>query len=89
MQGYPTFAIDRLGSGNSSHPDPIFVVQCPAQVEITHQIIRLARTGVSPFPHKFSKVIVAGHSLGSVIVHSFAVKYLDDADTIILTGTRD
>lgn len=86
MQGYPTFAFDRLGSGNSSHPDPILAVQCPAQVEILHQIILLARGGASPFPRPFDQVIVAGHSLGSIIVQSFSVKYPSDADAIILTG---
>lgn len=30
-QGYPTLAIDRLGIGKSSHPDPINVVQAPYQ----------------------------------------------------------
>lgn len=28
-QGYPTLAIDRLGNGRSSHPDPVLVVQAP------------------------------------------------------------
>lgn len=28
-KGYPTLALDRLGSGESSHPDPILVVQGP------------------------------------------------------------
>jgi hypothetical protein len=27
--GYPTLALDRLGSGESSHPDPVTVVQGP------------------------------------------------------------
>lgn len=26
-QGYPTLALDRLGNGQSSHPDPLLVVQ--------------------------------------------------------------
>lgn len=28
-QGYPTLALDRLGNGKSSHPDPLLVVQAP------------------------------------------------------------
>lgn len=31
QEGYPTLAIDRLGNGNSSHPNGITEVQCPAQ----------------------------------------------------------
>ncbi len=32
-QGYSTLAIDRLGNGLSDHPDPILIVQYPAQVD--------------------------------------------------------
>jgi hypothetical protein len=28
-KGYPTLALDRLGAGDSSHPDPILVMQGP------------------------------------------------------------
>jgi hypothetical protein len=45
QEGYPTIALDNLGSGNSSHPDPIVVVQMSLQVEIIHQIITKLRAG--------------------------------------------
>lgn len=79
-------AIDRIGCGNSSKPDPILVVQTPTQVEIAHQIILLARKGSSPFPRKFTKIIVVGHSMGSVITQLLSVNHPTDADAIILTG---
>lgn len=47
--GYPTLSIDRLGCGNSSHPDPTFAVQIPTQIEAYHQVIQALRN-VSPSP---------------------------------------
>lgn len=67
-QGYPTLAIDRLGNGNSSHPDPILVVQCPAQAATISALVGLARGGASPFPRKFETFIFVGSSLGTLIL---------------------
>ena len=57
--GYPTFAFDRLGNGQSDHPDPILVVQCPLQAEVIHQLVLKARAGPSAasnvFPRPFKK----------------------------------
>lgn len=78
--------MDRLGSGNSSHPDPILVVQTPTEVECVHQIITMARAGTSPFPRKFTEIIVVGHSMGSVVTQSLSVTYPKDASCFILTG---
>lgn len=65
QNGYATIAIDNLGSGNSSHPDPIAVVQMGLQTAIAHEIITMIRAGTVPGPiqgKKFSKVIVSSHS---------------------------
>jgi pimeloyl-ACP methyl ester carboxylesterase len=62
QNGYPTIAIDNLGSGNSSHPDPVAVVQMALQAEIAHKIITMLRSGQVQGPvngKKFSKVIVS------------------------------
>lgn len=63
--GYPTLAIDRLGNGDSDHPDPILAVQFvtspvdktqlttnryPVEVETIHQIIVKLRAGTLPPP---------------------------------------
>lgn len=86
-QGYPTLAIDRLGCGNSSHPDPILVVQTPAEVEVIHQIILKARARtISPAGRAFNKVILAGHSYGSIVGNALNVEYPNDVDATILTG---
>ncbi|KAI9730400.1 MAG: hypothetical protein M1834_005910 [Cirrosporium novae-zelandiae] len=86
--GYPTLSIDRLGCGNSSHPDPTFVVQVPAQVEAHHQIIRALRSGtISELNNQsFSKIIYVGHSYGSVMGNTLSSRYPADADALVLTG---
>jgi len=89
--GYATLSIDRLGNGQSSHPDPILTVQIPLQVEILHLIIAAARSGnlSLPAPYsgtKFSRIIAVGHSLGSVVVNSLNWRFPADADATILTG---
>ncbi|KAH8804460.1 Alpha/Beta hydrolase protein [Xylogone sp. PMI_703] len=85
-QGYPTLSIDRLGNGQSDHPDPIVVVQMPAHVEVSHTIARLARAGASPFPRTFNKIIYIGHSFGSLIGNSLNAKYPNDVDATVLTA---
>jgi hypothetical protein len=66
LEGYPTISVDALGSGNSTHPDPLFVVQQPLQLEITHQIIGMLKDGTVPNPalhgKKFDKVVYVGKS---------------------------
>ena len=44
QQGFATLAIDRLGVGKSSHPDPISVVQAPYQRKLYHDIISQLRS---------------------------------------------
>lgn len=64
QNGYATIALDNLGSGNSSHPDPIAVVQMGLQTAIAHEIITMIRAGTVEGPmkgKKFSKVIVSSH----------------------------
>ncbi|KUJ19595.1 uncharacterized protein LY89DRAFT_717068 [Mollisia scopiformis] len=87
-QGYPTLSIDRLGNGLSDHPDPVNVLQSPLQVEVSHQIITIARNGNLPISksRKFDKIVYAGHSYGSVLGNGLTVKYPNDADATILTG---
>jgi hypothetical protein len=48
-QGYPTLAIDALGSGNSDHPDPITIIQYPTLVEVHHAIIAKGNQSFSFF----------------------------------------
>ncbi|TVY83688.1 hypothetical protein LSUE1_G003808 [Lachnellula suecica] len=84
--GYPTLAIDRLGNGISDHPDPLQIVQTPAEVEVLHQIIAQAKSGASPLPRAFDKIILAGHSYGSVVANVLVAEYPDNVNALILTG---
>jgi hypothetical protein len=85
LAGYPTFSYDRLGTGASSHPDPIQVVQAPLEVEIAHSLIQSLRTS-SLSKNAFKKVIVVGHSFGSVQSVAIAANHPKDADAVVLTG---
>lgn len=81
-------AIDNLGSGNSSKPDPVLTVQQPLETEILHEIIAMARAGKLPsgIP-RANRVVFVGHSIGSVTGNGVATKYPHTAfDAAILTG---
>jgi pimeloyl-ACP methyl ester carboxylesterase len=86
QQGFPTLSIDRLGNGASTHPDPITIVQDPAEAEVNHAFISQLRTGTTNLPRKFTKIIYVGHSFGSLIGHLMNAKYPNTADLTLLTG---
>ena len=82
-RGFPTFAMDEIGSGNSSHP-PSVKITIEAAAFVAHQMIQALRRGdLGGVP--FGKVITVGHSLGSVVVWEEAILY-GDADGVIVTG---
>ena len=90
MQGmlYATLAYNRLGVGNSDHPDPIQVVQSTTDVEILHGIIELLRSGWLA-SISFTNVIGVGHSTGSAVQLANNGKYPKDTDAAVLTGFTD
>jgi pimeloyl-ACP methyl ester carboxylesterase len=57
-------------------------------VEIIHTLIDYARTNQLPIPQPraFNKILLCGHSLGSVISNVLNTKYPFDADAMLLTG---
>lgn len=82
-RGYTTLAIDRIGSGKSSHP---FSTQVDLSVNayIVHQIVqRLRSDGLGTEP--FEKVVLVGHSYGTFTSWLEASKY-KDVDGVIGTG---
>ena len=83
--GYATLAVDKLGNGGSSHPDPILDVQLPLQVETTHAMItqiKRARAKVArPKP-----ITLVGHSSGSILIAALVQSYPRDADAVVLTA---
>src|ERR1700681_84075 len=83
--GYSTFNIDRIGSGQSSHP-LLNVVDVTMETDayVTHEIVQDLRNG-SIGSQKFTRVLIVGHSLGSAVVWIEAGTY-HDVDGVIITG---
>jgi pimeloyl-ACP methyl ester carboxylesterase len=81
--GFATFAIDCLGSGESSQPLSALLTGT-TEASVVSQVATKLRTGaVSGTP--FSKVILVGHSMGSGIVVVAAATFRG-VDGVILTG---
>ena len=81
--GYATLAIDRLGRGKSSRPDPQLFGQYSFEVELIHQIIQQIRVGSSPLGNrKFKKIVYVGHAYGSIIGVNFAARHQTDIDAL-------
>src|SRR5215813_5260229 len=79
--GYATLNIDRIGIGASSRP-PADQVTIQANAFVVHQLVQALRDGRIG---SFSKVILVGHSLGSIIALSEQAQY-GDANGLILSG---
>ncbi|KAI4141451.1 MAG: hypothetical protein L6R39_005323, partial [Caloplaca ligustica] len=86
--GYATLSYDRLGTGLSSHPDPLQIVQLPLQIELAHILVQNLRTVSAIGTHpSFSKIVGVGHSLGGALTQAVAAKYPKDFDAVIIQGT--
>ncbi|KLO15178.1 hypothetical protein SCHPADRAFT_825102 [Schizopora paradoxa] len=86
MAGYTTFAIDRLGVGESSKPDPISAVQFASNVEVVKALTKKLRQGEIDGVNPIEKVIHVGHSFGSLISNALASEAPDLSDALVLTG---
>ena len=87
-QGYATLAIDRLGNGQSAHPDPVQVVQAPLEIAITMEIIAGLKSGSLPhISNKYSKIVLGAHSYGAILAQTIAALFpTTAADGYVLTG---
>jgi pimeloyl-ACP methyl ester carboxylesterase len=85
--GYHTVAIDRFGIGNSSHADPVNVVQANAEISALYEVTMALRNGTFPtVKHAFRKVVHVGHSFGSAQTYALSALHPDSTDGIALTG---
>jgi pimeloyl-ACP methyl ester carboxylesterase len=90
--GYSILIYDRLGTGQSEKPDAYDIVQGPPQIEILNQLIVLARAGKLGLSElqltvpKFNKVVVVGHSIGSIVTSGLLSRHPSAADGAVLTG---
>lgn len=81
LAGYPTFAIDEIGAGQSSHP-PSTDVSIQAAGYVAHEVVQDLLHGAIGNT-TFGKVIEVGHSFGSLTTWVEASTYHDVAGAII------
>ena len=83
-QKYAVLAIDQLGAGESDKPcgDLLTLDETAGAI---HQIIGQLRTGAGDIRHAFGRVVLVGHSLGSINAVYEQATYAD-ADAVITTG---
>lgn len=86
--GYAVLNLDRIGVGRSDRP-PAAAVTIDANAFVVHQIVTDLRSGQRVVPEfgrvRAGKVVLVGHSLGSVISIDEAATY-GDVDGVVLTG---
>jgi len=82
-RGYPTLALDMLGTGESSTP-PSGQITIDTAAFVAHQAVRGLRDGAFA-GIRFGKVIEVGHSLNSIAVWQEAITY-QDVNGLIVTG---
>ncbi len=81
--GYATFAVDRLGSGQSTKP-PSAILLDGVEAASIHQVVGHLRAG-GVGGVRFERVILVAHSLGSGVAALEAATY-HDVDGVILTS---
>ncbi|GAA2862403.1 alpha/beta hydrolase [Pseudonocardia halophobica] len=80
--GQATLNIDRIGTGDSSHPLSATLTY-DNHADAVHQVIQAVRRG--DLGGHFEKVVLVGHSYGSVTAYLEAGRY-QDVDGVIATG---
>lgn len=86
VAGHATFFYDRLGTGQSDHPDPTSVLQGPLEVEIAHSLIQSLRNGSFQDGQKYTSVVGVGHSFGSSLTQAVTAYHPADFDAAVLTA---
>lgn len=81
--GFTTFNFDRIGIGGSTHP-PSTQVSIPSNAFTIHQAITQLRSGTVDGV-AYDRVMIVGHSLGSLIAWYEAGTY-HDVDAVIASG---
>jgi pimeloyl-ACP methyl ester carboxylesterase len=81
--GYATFDVDPIGQGNSSHPASAEVT-LDAEAVALHDAVTALRSGAVG-GHAFSRVMLVGHSFGSIEAWLEAAEY-HDVDAVLVTG---
>jgi pimeloyl-ACP methyl ester carboxylesterase len=82
-EGRSTFAVDRLGTGASTHP-PSLPLLISVEARTMHEVVQHLRAG-RVGGTAYRKVVIVGHSVGSGIVALEAATY-HDVDGVVLSG---
>ena len=80
-RGYATLALDRLGTGASSHP-AASALTYSAELDALHQVISAIRAGALG---RYRPLVLVGHSYGSGLSVGEAGTY-HDVDALVLSG---
>ncbi|HKP72578.1 MAG TPA: alpha/beta hydrolase [Pyrinomonadaceae bacterium] len=83
-QKYAVLALDQLGTGESSKPEGDFVTLAETASAV-HQVISQLRSGGNQLGYAFNRVVLVGHSLGSINAVYEQGTY-HDADALVTTG---
>lgn len=89
--GYATLAIDRIGNGQSSHPLSAFVT-IDSNAAVVQQLVDALRAGTIPSPGAraaFDRVVLVGHSYGSMTSWFTASRYQDVDGLVITSATHN
>lgn len=81
---YAVLAIDQLGTGQSSKPNGDFVTLAETASSI-HQVIGQMRSGNNALGQAFNKIVLVGHSFGSINAITVQANY-HDADALVITA---
>ncbi|KAK3680792.1 hypothetical protein LTR37_021057 [Vermiconidia calcicola] len=89
--GYPILTYDRLGAGQSDHPNAYKVVQAGLELEILRQLTVMLRNGtlqsaMGQGSESSTRVVHVGHSFGSFLTSAFIAIYPELSDAAIITG---
>ncbi|ORY29832.1 Alpha/Beta hydrolase protein [Naematelia encephala] len=84
--GWSTLSYDRLGVGNSSHPNGLTTVQINYEIAQSIGIAQALRNGYLSDLGKWSKVVGVGHSYGSNLLTGVAAINPGVFDALVLTG---
>lgn len=80
--GRATLNVDRVGVGASTHPAPELLTTA-THARIVHLLVHRLRTGA--FGQRFRRVVLVGHSYGSVLAATEAATY-HDVNGLVLTS---
>lgn len=84
---YAVLAVDQLAAGESSHPEDGLSVGLFETATALKQVIDDMRSGDNPLGHAFDRIVLVGHSAGSINA-IFVQAAWHSADALVVTGAR-